>query len=91
MSFRDDLEWGADVAELVRAKKLENYKAGNAKSPNRNWARGERAGAAKLSATAVGEIREARARGETFTSIATRYSVCKSTIQYAVQRGWKHI
>jgi hypothetical protein len=37
------------------------------------------------------EIRRLRAEGVKLTNIAVRYGVHKSTIQYALKKGWKHV
>jgi DNA invertase Pin-like site-specific DNA recombinase len=48
-------------------------------------------GNAKLVEAQVIEIRRLRAEGVKLTNIAVRYGVHKSTIQYALKKGWKHV
>lgn len=58
----------------------------------RNRARGERQGLAKLTATAVVDIRRRAAAGEEYSAIATTYGVSDVAIGLAAKRQtWRHI
>lgn len=64
---------------------------GSRKHPER-VARGERAGAAKLSTDDVMRIREQRAQGMSVSDIAHRWDVNKSTISRILTgKQWKHL
>lgn len=76
-----------EAADAVRARKRATWYATH--TDTQRCVRGSAHYRAKLTEAQVLEVRAARASGETFVSIAARYGVHKSTIQYAVKRGWK--
>ena len=57
-----------------------------------NPPRGERKGAAKLTEDAVGDLRNRRANGESFSSLAKRFGVSEQTAwTVATRRAWTHV
>jgi hypothetical protein len=72
-------------------RECKNTKARAAK-PRKGFARGERAGSAKLTAAAVADIRRQAALGQTISSLAREYGVARSSVRNVVEaRTWVHV
>ena len=78
-----------ELAAAVRARQTAN-RVKAAQGP-RKVRKGSAHTGAKLTEGQVENIRLWRAEGATLAMIAARYGVHKSTIQYVLGRGWKHV
>jgi len=84
-----------DLAEKIRLENEEFER--RLKARQQDWgrrgtkAKGSESGASKLTESIVSEIRARVAAGEKMAHLAPIYGVDKSTIRYAVKRGWKHV
>ena len=79
-------DWAADQADSYHARR-----SASASKPNLHKARGESSGKAKLNEAQVREIRALRAAGWKYSDLSAKYGVHKSTLQYVMNRGWKHV
>lgn len=60
--------------------------------PRRNWARGERQGASKLTEPQVRELRSLAASGAQLASLARKFGIHWTTAQkIVVRRSWRHV
>ncbi len=87
-----------DFWDLAEKIKLENEEfERRLKARHQDWgrrgikAKGSESGAAKLTEEVVSAIRARVAAGEKMAHLAPIYGVNKSTIRYAVKRGWNHV